>query len=328
MIEGLSKVTGELNSHMQGFFWIMLPPFTVFMIVLEFFSLSKNIDVPDIIRRVAVSIVLLLSFEGCLGLLSGVAEGIILKIEDIATTGDLAKHLAEGYREREVSWFRFKDAIIHILGILSYMVAYVGIFVAKTLGQFVWAVLHVCSPLMILMYVSKKTAFVTSSLYKGLINVATWEVLWAILAVLLLKMTTAYEGDNHGFLLTATMNLCIGASMLFIPFTTKSLIGDGLTTAASALSATPTYAVGRTVKNFAVNQAKRLPGRTAAFAKNRFGNLKNVSKGIMRRREQWLQTQRAKREMQKRMNATKRLAYKPPKRSVYKPENKKGEEHG
>ena len=278
MFESLSTVTAQLNDTMQGFYWIMLPPFTAFMIVLEFLSLSKDgPGVVDVIRRVAISIILLVSLEPSLRVISMVGDSLVDEIEQIATIGDLAIHLGKTYKNGEISWFRFREAIIFILTMLSYIIAYIGIFVAKTVGQYVWSVLHICSPLMILMYVSKRTSFVTASLYKGLINVIIWKVLWAILAVMLLKTTIEF-GEIDNFLATVTMNICIGASMLFIPFTAKSLIGDGLTSAASALSAAPTYAVGRSVVRFAKTRSRRAAMAPLKFIRNRFKGKKKKTK--------------------------------------------------
>jgi len=123
------------------------------------------------------------------------------------------------------------------------------------------------------MYISRTTSFVTSNLYKGLINVMVWKVLWSVLAIMLLKLATSPQvGGWDNFLTSILINLCIGVSMLFIPFATKSLINDGMSGAASALAAVPTAATGAFIKSMAVKNGKNLihqsgNGVKSAFAK-------------------------------------------------------------
>ena len=156
------------------------------------------------------------------------------------------------------------------MGILSYAVAYLGVFVAKVLVGFVWSVLYICAPLMILMYVWNKTAFVTASLYKGLVNVAIWKVLWSILGLLLLEMTLSPEVADTNFLITVTMNLCIGVSMLFIPWTTKSLLSDGMVSTATGVGFAPIIAGAAGVKAALLRTGHRMGRQTFASGMNMF----------------------------------------------------------
>ena len=121
---------------------------------------------------------------------------------------------------------------------------------------------------MILMYVSSATAYVTKSLYSGLIQVVTWKILYSILGVLLLKlaMNPQYTGMED-YLMSIIVNLCIGVSMLFIPFATKSLLNDGLQAAATALAAVPTMAAGVAIKSAALQAAKSVGSKGLAGAK-------------------------------------------------------------
>src|SRR5262249_45722207 len=138
---------------------------------------------------------------------------------------------------------------------------------ATALTHFVWTILYVCSPLMILMYVSRHTAYVTMSLYKGLIQVVIWKVLWSILGVLLLKL--AAQPDVSGmedYLMAIVMNLCIGIWMLFIPLATKSLISDGMSSVASTLAMAPAIAAGAAVKLGAAKLASKAVGGVKSSA--------------------------------------------------------------
>ena len=258
MFDFLPLACKEMHANIRDIYWIMLPPYTVLTLVLEFFNMpGKNPDAGGILKRVAVSIILLLSLEPCLNTIAMVADGIVEKVQSDAFS-DLLRKLENNYQNVEVSWFKFKEALIFTLGLLSYVLAFVGVLTATALIHFAWAILYVCSPLMILMNVSPRTSFVTTNLYKGILNVMVWKVLASILGTLLLKMITSPAvGDWSNFLITVSINLCIGISMLLIPLATKSLIGDGMTTLASGLAVAPAYATGRVVKELIKKQGKR-----------------------------------------------------------------------
>lgn len=64
--------------------------------------------------------------------------------------------------------------------------------------------------------------------------------MWSILGVMLLKLATertSVQSDN--LITTAIINLCIAVSILVVPFVTKSLLSDGLSSFASGIAAAP-----------------------------------------------------------------------------------------
>ncbi len=264
MFEGLSEVCQEIHGNIRELYWLLLVPFTLLAIILEFFKIpSQNPNVHEILKRVVISIIMLISFEECLNTIAFLGDGIAQKIHAMGQLKDLLVHLETNYQKMEVSWLKLRESIVFILCVISYVVAYAGIFIANILVQFVWHVLYVCSPLMILMYVSANTAFIAMNLYKGLIHVVLWKIMWSILGVILLKIATNPQvADMENFLYTIMMNLCIGLSMLFIPLTTRSLINDGLSKTASALALAPAVALSGTLKGVLNQKGRRALART------------------------------------------------------------------
>lgn len=302
MFEFLPEVCRELRGHLLEVYWILLVPFTVFLIVVEFFKMPEGqLNAGDIIKRAFISMILLFSFDEVINLIAMVGDGVTDKINGVKSLWDLMEEIGKNYEETSISWLKFREAVIFVLSLFSYIVAYLGVFVANVLIHFVWSVLYVCSPLMILMYVSRSTSFVTANLYKGLINVMTWKILWSILAVMLLKLATAPQvGDWDNFLTAILINLCIGVSMLFIPFATKSLIGDGMSSAASALAAVPTAATGAFVKGMAVKHGKSLAMSGVTRTKSAITSLKRpVSQNLQMAKERIGKRLTSKREARK-----------------------------
>ena len=267
MFDYLPEVGRQLRGELVHVYWTLLVPFVVLLIILEFFKKDPP-NVGEILRRVVISVLLLYSFDYVVSVVAMVGDGITDRIDGIQKLWDVLKNLGPNYNNSSHQWFSLRETTIYFFNIAAYIIAYLGFFVATALIHFVWTVLYICSPLMILMYVSNATAHVTKSLYTGLIQVVTWKILYSILGVLLLKlaMNTNFNGMED-YLMSIIVNLCIGVSMLFIPFATKSLLNDGLQGAASALAAVPTMAAGVALKTAAVQGAKALAAKGAAGAK-------------------------------------------------------------
>lgn len=265
MFEYLGSVGAQLHGEMVRMYWVLLVPFVLLLFAVELLR-DENPNARDIIRRVAISVILLLTFDWCLNSIASVGDAITDQINGLEQLSQVLKKLGPNYSGHD-SWFSLRETTIYIFSLAAYIIAYLGFFVATALTHFVWTILYVCSPLMILMYVSRSTSYVTASLYKGLIQVVVWKVLWSVLGVLLLKL--AIQPDVSGmedYLMAIIMNLCIGVSMLFIPLATKSLISDGMNSVASTLAMAPAVAAAGAVKLTATRFAAQAAGRAKAGA--------------------------------------------------------------
>lgn len=248
MFEYLSGVGIELRGELVKMYWVLLVPFVLFLFVMEILK-DENPNLKEIFRRIVISVLLLYTFNWAIDAIATVGDAITDKIQGLEKLSEVLANLGPNYSGQDNSWFNLRETAIYIFSLAAYIIAYVGFFVATVLTHFVWTILYICSPLMILAYVSPITSFVTSSLYKGLIQVVLWKILWSILGVLLLKLAVQPEISGlEDYLMSIVINLCIGISMLFIPLATKSLISDGMNSVANTLAMAPALATAGAVK--------------------------------------------------------------------------------
>ena len=227
-----------LKEHFLDVYWILIVPMTLIVLVLEFFKEAP--PAPEkVLKRFFIATLLLLSFDTVSQSVWNLGEYLSRKIGGISTLDDLASLLGNHIQNIDIGWFGIRKSFIYILGMSSYFFAYIGVFTAKAVTQFAWAILTVCSPLMIMAYISDKTAMVTGSLYRGMINVSLWKIMGAILGVLLLEFAKTPSYNEENLLTVIIINLCIASSLLMVPFTVKSLLGDGLTNVSSMAAALP-----------------------------------------------------------------------------------------
>lgn len=252
-----------------------------------------------IIKRVVISILLLITFNDVVNIIGMLGDGIIERIDKLSSFQDALRQLGPTEANLSNEWFNLREHILYAFSLIAYIIAYLGFFVAEALTQFVWIILYTISPLMILAYVSPQTANITGNLYKGLIKVIIWKTLWTILGALLLKM--AIEPSVTGmsdWIMSIVMNFCIGLAMLFVPMATRSLINDGMESAASAMSAAPAIAATGAIKGvskkfakfsgrksmqgaeFASRPARNLKKRGVNWAKEKTNYEKNVSRPL------------------------------------------------
>lgn len=267
---------------MVQMYWILIIPLVVLCTILIVANGAEESGAgAKLLKRTLLSVILLLMFDDCMNLIAQVADGIADKINGLAQLKAVLDEAKKVIESQETGWLEFRQWVIFFINFFAYCVAYLGFFMAQAITHFVWAILYIASPLMILMYVSEKTAFVTVNLFKGLINVATWKIMWSILAVLLLKlMTTPQVGGADNFLTSAIVNLCVGISMLFVPFATKSLIGDGMSGVANMAAGFSAGLIGKLTYGKVMEMSKKAVKAPFAVAANRFKGRTHQSRSV------------------------------------------------
>ena len=127
---------------------------------------------------------------------------------------------------------------------------------------------------MILCYIPEQTSSISKNLYKGLLTVIFWKVLWSILGVLLLRLAVEQTTENsENIISTTVINLCIALSILLVPFFSRSLIGDGV----SGFAAGVAGAAGLKVINAAKGAVQASTGGSVQWLRNKLGDQKKFS---------------------------------------------------
>lgn len=265
MFENLHHHAKTLHGDMVGIFWIILPCLVALLVVLEILKSDENEpNVAEILKRTILCIFLLWSFDFIISVIAMISDGITHKIKGTEDVWEALKQLGPNSSGKSGSMFDIREHIVYFFAIASYLIAYIGFFASTALVNFVWAILYITAPLILPCFIARTTAPIVGNLYRGLISVATWKILWTLLGSLLLKMALSPKVVGiEDYFLSMVMNLLIGLSMLLIPLFTRSLISDGLQSAASGLAAAPGL----------------LTAKAAAMAARKYGK-KGISKGM------------------------------------------------
>ncbi len=268
MYDWLPEVCREIRGNLLEIYWLSIVPLTLLLIILEFFKLpEREPNALGVIKRAAISIILLMSFDEVIHTIAAIGDGIVLSISPKPHINQVLDEVWKFVQSVELSWLKYKETIIWVFSLMSFIFAYLGAFIADALVHFCWAILYILSPLMILAYIPQSTAKIAIGLYRSLCTVMTWKVMWAVLGVILLKFTTNVpitEADNYNAVLLIVINVFIGLSMLFVPIATKAFLSGDFAAYSGALAIAPAIAS----KKLIVSQLKKAGGFAAKRGKN------------------------------------------------------------
>lgn len=286
-LEVLGSLVQDLYHVLCQLFYIMLPVAVLFSVVFGYLK-SGEANYPDIIKRSFVAALLLASFPEVSNLILDICDGLALKIDNmsgIETFMRMAEEKSRSYAvAKNVLLLKFDDLFMAILSFGSFLLLLLARYITVALYYFYWVLLSICAPLMILCYVFPKTAGITANLYKGLIEVALWKVIWAVMSAMLTSLSfgNIYQTDGS-YLTLIVMNFVIAIALLFTPMIMRSLIGEGVQATAQTIGTTAALAaVALPARIATVHQVSReMISNTRLYASQKFQNIQSTfrSKG-------------------------------------------------
>lgn len=284
--ELLGSLMKDLHQQFVTIYYLMLPVFFALSIAMAWFrSPQGSIEFLDILKRAVIATLLLVAFPDISRAIIYVADGITEKIDalnSIDVMVRMAQEKSEAYSASTTSLLlQFNDLIIAVLSFLSFLVLYIARYITIAMYQFFWIFFMVTAPLLLLFNLFASTSQITINLFKGMMEVASWKIVWAILGAMLtaLSFGDAYKAEGN-YLTLIVMNFVIAIAMLATPMMVKSLVGSGLQSMSSTLGATAVAAMVAAPARAAMvaTKSRKALNATSSFARNqvqRFQRPKN-----------------------------------------------------
>lgn len=275
----LIPVARQLYDHTSSLAWQMLLPLFLLSITISYTTdLGITGSVLVRLKRLFMVALLLVSFPMIAEFCQILGVEIAKSIDDFSGIDMLlaaASKKAEGYSLSIETLIRLQnDFIMTALVIISFLILSVARFFLLAFQHFYWLLLVVLGPFFILGLLFDASSGVTKGLFKNMIQVAAWPIIWAVLSAFLkaLPFSNAYVMDGT-HITVITLNLVIAIALLFSPFIVSQLcdgvslsVGDkirgGVLKAASyanpkLYAANKAMEAGSQAKNFAVNKFRK-----------------------------------------------------------------------
>lgn len=241
--ELLGSLARDLHQEFVNMYYLFLPVFFALAVVIAWFkSPSGSPEFLDIVKRAVVATILLAAFPDIANAILFITEGVAEKIDKLNSLDTLirmAQEKSDGYTVSVTSVIlQFNDLIVATLSFLSYLILYIARYLTIAMYHFFWIFFMISAPLLLLFNLFEGTQQITKNLFKGMIEVACWKIVWAILGAMLaaLSFGDAYRAEGS-YLVLIVMNFVIAIAMLMTPSIVKSLVGGGMQTMSSAFGA-------------------------------------------------------------------------------------------
>jgi hypothetical protein len=237
----LGSLVRDLHASIVHIYYLALPVAVLLAIALGYFR-SGAPDYVDTVKRAFVATILLVAFPEISNAIIGVCDGIAQRIDDMSgldTFIRMAQEKSESYAvAKNVLLLKFNDLFIAVLSFGSFILVYLARYLTIAMYYFFWVFLSAVSPLMILFYIFPQTSFITSNLFRGLIQVASWKIVWAILSAMLRALAFGNIYQTEGSYVTLiVLNFIIALAMILTPSIVKATVGEGTHSMAQSLSA-------------------------------------------------------------------------------------------
>ncbi len=247
--EVLGTLVTDIHGMLTRMYFLALPVAILVAVIVGYFK-SGGGDHVDTLRRSFVATILLISFPEISTFIVNICDGVALKIDDMSGLDAFLKMVQEKSESysigKEVLLLQFNDLIVAILSFLSFLLVYIARYITIAMYYFYWVFLSILSPIMILLYVFPSTAHITKNLFKNLIEVASWKIVWAILSAMLTTLSLGNIYSTEGSYITLiVLNFVIAIAMIFTPLLVKSIIGEGATAATQAIGGAAVSAMVR-----------------------------------------------------------------------------------
>jgi hypothetical protein len=230
----LGSLMMNLHEEFVRIYYLMLPVFFALSIAVTWFrSPQGSIEFIDVLKRAFISTLLLAAFPEISQAIIFIADGIAERIDQVNGLDNFMRMAQEKSLSftfaKNVLLLNFPDLLIAVLAFVSYLILYIARYLTIAMYHFYWIFYMVTAPLLLLFNLFPSTSQITANLFKGLVEIASWKIVWAILGAM---MTTLSFGDAYktegNYITLVVMNFVIAVSMLKTPSIVKSLVSGGM----------------------------------------------------------------------------------------------------
>lgn len=206
-------------------------------IICDYFRLSFFSFVPvasDLVSRLFIAFLLLYFYEDIADALSNFTDALVGKIGKLNDIEHVLSRMGEKLHDLSWNWTSIKDTTILALCFATFLL-YISVFIMNAGVIYVWLLLYLLSPILIILNLTPATEGATKVLFRSLIEVCCWKIMWGISAALLWSsaLGSMNSTEELNFLTVISFNLILALSLLATPILVNIVASSGLALLAS-----------------------------------------------------------------------------------------------
>lgn len=232
----------KIHEVFTGYFYLLVTVLMLLGVTIEFFKwpIGQIPNFGTLVGRALIAAILLHAYPDITNIIADVTDAVAGQLGDLNNFKLILDRMGDKLGELSFSWVSFKETVMLLISFLTFFILYFSIHIADSFYIYVWVMLYVFSPLLIALFVLPATASATAALFKSLIEVAAWKIVWSVIATLLWSSALSQinaQGSQVSFLTAIAFNVILAGSLLLTPFVVHALAGSGLAQMGKDLSA-------------------------------------------------------------------------------------------
>ncbi len=183
----LSQEAQSIHIIFENIFYSLMGALLVIGVFLEYFKLSVG-GLPafgPLIGRCFIAALMLVSFPEFLNLLGDLTDTVSLRIGELNEFKLVLAKMSERLDTLSWSWTSVKQMSIVVISFLSFFTLYISVYISEAIYFYAWTLLYIFSPICFALYVLPQTENAAKGVYSSLFKVASWKIIWSVLATLL-----------------------------------------------------------------------------------------------------------------------------------------------
>lgn len=250
-ISWLAAEAQKLHGIFQNAFFGIVTILLLLAVVLDFFKIpmGNTPGISTMIGRCLVATLLLIALPEIMNTLASVTDSIAHDIGDLNNFKFVLSRMGDKLKDLSWSWTSVKDMVILVISFLTFFILYISVYFSDAAFLYAWTLIYVFSPIVLALYVLPATSGATPAMFRSMIEVSLWKIVWASMSALLWStaLSDINNPDYHVDFLTAiVLNLMLALSVLMTPILVRSLFSTGVSGVASNLQNTVMAAAAMT----------------------------------------------------------------------------------
>jgi hypothetical protein len=235
----LSQQAQQVHAIFNGLFYVLILTLLSLGILMEYFKWPLG-GVPafsQLIGRALVAAILLHSLPEVMNAIADITDALSKQLGDFNQIKGVFDVMRQRLHEMSLSWVSVKDSVTWIISFLGFYLLYITYFIAEACVLYGWTLLYIFSPLLIALFVLPATAGATKALYKSIIEISCWKIVWAVLATLMWSNALSQinkPATDINFITVVSYSLLLVISILMTPYAVHALASGGITSMAMA----------------------------------------------------------------------------------------------
>lgn len=243
----LAQEARSVHLIFEGLFFAVVTLLLVVGVFIEYFKFPIG-GVPSfvpLLGRAFVATIMLVSFPQFLNIIGDLTDALASRIGELNEFKLVLAKMGDQLDKLTWSWTSVKRMTIVLISFLAFFVLYISVYISEAIYFYSWTLLYIFSPVCFALYVLPQTESAAKGLYKSIMKVASWKIIWAVLATLLWSAALAdldKLGETTGFLTVILFNLMLAASLLLTPLISNMIFSGGFAMAAGKVGGVATGA--------------------------------------------------------------------------------------